>query len=144
MRLVVKHNKAPKEGLLYILQFNIDGRLVVKIGITTRSDISERVCEILTAMFKCYRRFWYCYPKRFRKVTDPYDKEQVLLKWFADRKADLGVKFAGSSEFVDVPLEEVVAAYEWLLDKGVMDGFSYKLPMEGSVEGEAGTGLEAE
>ena len=101
-------------GILYVVLFTLENRQLVKIGVTSRS-IEERVSEILLSIFKTYREFPYCRPKRFRKTSDTYLKENKLHKHFADRQYIPTKKFSGSTEFFDVPLDEVVSVYEDLL-----------------------------
>ena len=97
-----------------MLDIEVDGKRVVKIGVTSRR-IEERVCEILTSHFHAYRYFCYCRPKRYRKVDNPYEKEAELLKYFKARKYESEKKFGGSTELVDVTLDEAVETYERLL-----------------------------
>ena len=101
-------------GILYVVLFTLENRQLVKIGVTSRS-IEERVSEILLSIFKTYREFPYCRPKRFRKTCDTYLKESKLHKHFADRQYTPSKKFSGSTEFFDVPLDEVVGVYEDML-----------------------------
>lgn len=105
-----------KDGIVYILEIDIDGKQIVKIGVTARK-IEERVCEILTSFWKSYRVFPRLYPKRFRRTSDIYGKEKALLSYFSDRKYTSEKKFSGCQELVDVPLDEVVKKYEEILNK---------------------------
>jgi hypothetical protein len=107
-----KSKKSP--GILYLLLVELEGKSLVKIGVTHRT-IEDRVVEILTSIFKKYREFPYCRPKRYRVTTDIYGKEKVLHKMFENNKYTTAKKFSGHTEFFDVPLEKVVAAYEKLL-----------------------------
>lgn len=112
---VSKSKEAKKEnGILYVVQFNLEDKELVKIGVTSRT-IEDRVSEILVSIFGKYREFPYCRPKRFRKTEDMYGKESILHEYFKDRRYTTSKKFSGSTEFFDVPLEEVVEVYEKLL-----------------------------
>ena len=104
-----------KEGILYILLIKLEDKDLVKIGITTRPKIEDRVVEILTSIFQKYRRFPYCYPKRFKKTSDPLDKETRLHKYFEDYKYTTEYPFSGHTEFFDIELDIVVDAYDKLL-----------------------------
>lgn len=104
-----------QDGILYVVHFKLDGKELVKIGVTSRS-IEDRVSEILVSIFKAYREFPYCRPKRFRKTENMYDKESQLHEYFKDCKYVPQYKFGGCTEFFDVSLEEVVEVYERLLD----------------------------
>lgn len=112
---VSKSKEAKKEnGILYVVQFNLEDKELVKIGVTSRT-IEDRVSEILVSIFGKYREFPYCRPKRFRKTEDMYGKESILHEYFKDRRYTPSKKFSGSTEFFDVPLDEVVEVYEKLL-----------------------------
>ena len=113
---VTKTKLGPKEGLdiLYIVHFNLDGKDLVKIGVTSR-NIEDRVSEILVSIFKKYREFPYCRPKRFQKTEAVYEKEALLHKHFKEYSYTPKKKFSGSTEFFDIPLDTVVTAYENLL-----------------------------
>lgn len=102
-------------GVLYLVVFKLEGKSLVKIGVTCRS-IEERITEILVSIFKKYREFPYCRPKRFRSTDNVYYKESQLHEHFIDSKYVTSKKFSGHTEFFDIPLEEAVKAYENLLD----------------------------
>lgn len=103
-------------GTVYVLQMWIDDEMVVKIGITGRR-IEERVVEILVSYYHQYRVFPKLYPKRFRKVGNPAEKEQALHKYFANRKHSFDKKFSGSSEyFAGIDETELLKVYEDCLD----------------------------
>jgi len=101
-------------GILYVVLFTLEDKHLVKIGVTSRT-IEERVSEILLSIFKTYREFPYCRPKRFRKTSNIYLKESKLHEHFSDRRYLPSKKFSGHTEFFDVPLDEVVTAYEGIL-----------------------------
>lgn len=115
MRISRGSPKKVNEGILYLVTFELEGKTLVKIGITTRS-IEERVSEILVSIFKSYRLFPYCKPRRFRKTTDVMGKEAALHKYFSSYKYTTEHKFGGSTEFFEVPEDEVVEVYERLLE----------------------------
>ena len=104
-----------EKGILYILLVHLEDKDLVKIGITTRPKIEDRVVEILTSIFQQYRRFPYCYPKRFKKTDKILDKEARLHKYFEDYKYTTEHSFSGHTEFFDIELDIVVDAYERLL-----------------------------
>lgn len=114
----------PSTAIVYLLELDIDGKTVVKIGMTTRK-IEDRVLEILLSCFKQYREFPRCRPKRFKKTIDAYGKEQLLLRYFSDYKYTSGKVFGGCQELVDVPLDVVVDAYERVLNGEELDGSRY-------------------
>ena len=107
-------------GILYIIYFELEEKALIKIGVTAR-NIEDRVSEILVSIFKKYREFPYCRPKRFRKTGNAYEKEAQLHEYFKDCNYETKNKFSGSTEFFDVPLEEVVKVYERLLNGESID-----------------------
>ena len=113
----VTKNKPDKVNILYVVLFELEGKSLVKIGVTSR-NIEDRVSEILVSIFKKYRMFPYCRPKRFKKTAMAYEKEAVLHEYFKEYSYKTENKFSGSTEFFDVPLELVVNAYEELLNNG--------------------------
>lgn len=117
MKLASVSKKTPEEAydILYLVLFELEGKSLVKIGVTSR-PIEERVTEILTSMFKSYREFPYCRPKRFRRTPDAYGKEAILHEFFAEHNYVPDKKFGGCTEFFDIELEVVVQVYEDLLD----------------------------
>ena len=105
-----------EKGIVYILLIELEGKPLVKIGVTRRK-IEDRVSEILVSIFKKYREFPYCRPKRFKTAEDIFGKEKILHNMFKDRRHVTTKKFSGSTEFFDIPLDEAVDAYEELLRK---------------------------
>lgn len=120
MRLSVDTGALENE-IVYLLEIEIDGKMYVKIGITSRK-IEERVVEILSSVWTKWRYFPYCRPKRFRKCSNAYEKEQMLHSYFNKYKAELPHKFSGSTEMFDIPIDHVVEVYERVLDGEVLTG----------------------
>jgi hypothetical protein len=112
---MTQSNKS-KPGILYVILLELEGKQLVKIGVTHRK-IEDRVVEILVSIFKKYREFPYCRPKRFRTTTDIYGKEKILHKMFESSRYTPSKKFSGHTEFFNIPIEDVVTAYEKLLGK---------------------------
>lgn len=117
MMKVSKSEKHIEEdpGILYLVHFKLDEKDLVKIGVTSRT-IEERVSEILISIFKKYREFPYCRPKRFRKTGNVYEKEAILHNYFKEYSYTPEKKFSGSTEFFDIPLDDAVKVYEDLLN----------------------------
>ena len=101
-------------GILYVALFELEGKDLVKIGITRRT-VERRMSDILVSIFKRYRVFPRCVPKRFRKVGNVLEKESILHKYFSNFKYVTEHKFSGSTEFFDISLDDAVEAYEKLL-----------------------------
>jgi hypothetical protein len=108
-------------GILYVLVIKLEDKELVKIGVTQRDKVEDRVAEILISIWKRYRVFPECYPKRFRKVDNVYDRESIMHKKFSEYKYSTKHKFSGSTEMFDVDILEVVEAYEQLLSAGEAD-----------------------
>ena len=106
--------KLDTRSTVYLLELDIDGKRVVKVGITSRS-INERCLEILGSVFGSYRYFPYCRPKRFRKVNDAVGIEQKLLEQFKEFKYEPEHKFSGYTELLDIEVDKVVDVYEKLV-----------------------------
>ena len=100
-------------NILYVLEIDLDDKKVIKIGVTSRK-IEDRVCEIVTSIFKTYRYFPKVYPKRFRKVEDNLDKEQFLLKYLEEYKYASDNSFGGHTELVMMDLDLVADLYDRL------------------------------
>ena len=107
------YSMTTKSGILYVLHIELEGKSLVKIGMTTR-NIEDRVSEILISIFKKYREFPYCRPHRFTKVTDVSRKEKEMHKKFATYKFKTSKRFSGSTEFFEVPVNTVVDMYDKL------------------------------
>jgi len=107
-------------GILYLVHFRLDDKDLVKIGVTART-VEERVSEILVSIFKRYREFPYCRPKRFRETGNVYEKEALLHRHFKEYSYKPSKVFSGSTEFFDIPLDKVVVAYENLLNGKELD-----------------------
>ena len=101
-------------GIVYLLDIEVDGKQVTKIGMSKRL-VEERVVEILTSYFKSYRYFPYCKPMKFTKTLDPLAKEQILLEYFKDYKYESLLRFGGCQEIVDVDVQLIKLAYKKVL-----------------------------
>ncbi len=116
MKLKVDTDTVKDKGIVYLLELHLEGKVLVKIGVTSRPKIEDRVCEILVSMFKFYRCFPYIRPKRFKTTTSIYKKEADLHRYFKDRQYALEHKVDGHSELFLIPLEEAVEVYERVLN----------------------------
>lgn len=102
-------------GIVYILHFIINDKEVVKVGVTQRDKVNDRVLEILDSFFTQYRFYPYCRPKRFQRVERPYQIEAKIKAAFKNNKAKFKKKFSGSSEFFFTDLDKVVELYEQIV-----------------------------
>lgn len=119
MRISTKnltHLEDPSDGLLYLLEIELEDKCLVKIGVTQRIRIEDRVCEILISVWKRYRVFPKCVTKRYRSVKDVYEKEKYLHKIFSSDRYTTKFTFSGCTEMFTTPIEEVVKAYDAITD----------------------------
>ena len=107
--------KVDKTNILYLVLFELEDKPLVKIGVTGR-HIEDRMAEIATSVFHQYRYFPYIYPKRFRNVSEAYEKEKILHDHFDGYRYNTIHHFSGCTEFFDIPLSTAVDAYECLLE----------------------------
>ena len=84
-------------SILYLLDMELDGKKVRKIGITSKR-IEERLTGIATSVFSKYRYFPYIYPKRYRKVDSALVKEQLILEYMKEYKWVSEKEFGGHTE----------------------------------------------
>ena len=98
-------------SILYLLDMELEGKKVRKIGITSKR-IEDRLVGIATSVFSKHRYFPYIYPKRFRKVDSALVKEQKILEYMKEYKWTSEKEFGGHTEMLDVELDVLVDVYE--------------------------------
>jgi hypothetical protein len=116
--------KKNTKGVLYLLFIEMEGKELVKVGITGR-NVEDRVCEILVSMWKRYRWFHRLYVKRYKTVENYVDKESKFHEYLDRYRYKTEYEFSGCTEIFDIDKEHVVAAYDWLVKEGSLDGFAY-------------------
>lgn len=123
MKLQVNKDLLKKEGkgILYLLELHLEDKVLVKIGITLRSKVEDRVLEILLAIHKKYRYYPHCKQLRFRTVDDPLGKESRLHEYFRSCNYTTEHSFNGSTELFEVDSSVVKDTYDKLL-AGELDG----------------------
>lgn len=112
MKLVISKEGLKDVGIVYVLEITLDTGPVVKIGMTNRSKVDDRVLEILLAMSKKYRYFPRCYVARFTTVDRPLEMEKELHEYFKEYSTELDHVFGGSSEFFKVDVQLVKEKYD--------------------------------
>ena len=110
-------------GILYVLVIKLEGKELVKVGITSCS-IEDRVCGILRSIFTEYRIFPEISPRKFKKVCDYRSKERVLHEYLKEHQYTTKHKWGGYTEVFDVSIDKVVAAYEHLIAEGSLYGYT--------------------
>jgi len=113
---VSKKTISDTKGILYVLVIHLEDKELIKVGITQRPKIEDRVSEILVGIFKKYRIFPYCKPKKFTTVDDVFKKEAEMHKYLDKYRYKTEHMFGGHSEFFHVELDVVLDAYERLLN----------------------------
>ena len=103
------------EGIVYLLDMEVDDVRVVKIGVTRRK-IWERVVEITTSYFHKYRYFPRVKPMKFSKANGYFAVETMLHRYFREMKYWAKEQFMGSNELFKVDEEVVKTAYMDAMD----------------------------
>ena len=104
-------------GIVYLLVMDLDERQVIKIGMTKRKRVDDRVAEILLAMWHKYRYIPRTVVARYSTVDKPLDMEQELLRYFSEYSVDMEHSFGGSKEFIQHDIALVKEKYDELLPR---------------------------
>ena len=107
------------KGIVYVLVIELEDCVLVKVGVTLRSKIEDRVSEILVSIWKKYRVFPRLVVKRFSSVVDPYDKEKMLHTRLKEFRYITKHKFSGSTEVFKVDTDTVVHMYDNLVKEAL-------------------------
>ena len=102
-------------GIVYLLVMELDERQVIKIGMTKRKRVDDRLSEILLAMWHKYRYIPRTIVARYSTVDRPLDMEQELLLHFSEYSVDMEHSFGGSKEFIQHDISLVKEKYDELL-----------------------------
>jgi len=114
---VSKKEMADDEGILYLLYVMHEGCKLVKIGITKRPTIVDRVLEIVAGYYKVYRIFPEVYPKRHRRTTMVFKKEAMMHAYYRDMKVEFDKPFTGYTEMFKIDDEEhLLEVYQRVVD----------------------------
>ena len=114
---VHKKEMADDEGILYLLYVQHEGCKLVKIGITKRPTVVDRVLEIIAGYYKSYRIFPEVYPKRHKRTTMVFKKEAILHEYYRSSKVEFDKHFGGCTEFFRIDDEErLLEVYQRVLD----------------------------
>lgn len=118
----------------------VDEVEVVKIGVTTRKKVEERVLEILESHYKSYRYFCYCKPKRFRSTEDIYEKEKMLHDYFEGCRYVSEKRFQGNTELFRIDdTEGLLDVYARVIDGEVIEGKYTEYSIEKALDGTTST-----
>ena len=121
MKLKVSTNQignyeVPTDGILYLLVFKLEDKTLVKIGVTQRIKVEDRICEIIVSIWKRYRVFPECVAKRYRSVKEVYKKEKYMHDYFASYNYKTKYVFSGSTQFFTASVDEIVKVYDEITD----------------------------
>lgn len=112
-------------GLLYILEMQIEGEKVFKVGVTKRK-VYDRVAEIVLSYYHKYRYFPYVRPRRFRKTDDVYAKEAKMHRALKEFRFTSDKQFSGNTElFSGIDEQLLLDIYDRALEdrlEGIIDG----------------------
>lgn len=109
-------SKKKAEGILYVLIIKLEDKELIKVGVTTRR-IEERVCEILTEIWKKYRIFPECYVKRYRTTEQVYALEADMHLQLKEYSYTTQFKFSGCTEFFLIDIDTVTVIYDKLIPR---------------------------
>lgn len=102
-------------GIVYVLELDLEDKKLIKVGYTSRLKVEDRVCEILTSIWKRYRIFPQCYVKRYRTCDNPQQIEQSLHQQLSEYSYKSLHRFSGSTELFLVDLHTVTTLYDQLI-----------------------------
>ena len=101
------------QGIVYLIKLKLDcGKTIFKIGITTRRSINDRLLENVLAHFMTYRYIPRTSVKKFSKTEYYTEVEAYLHRVFKDRQHKFDKPFGGSTEYFEVPEDELIEMYE--------------------------------
>ena len=111
-KITTNLDKKVDKGIVYVLEIELEEKTLVKIGVTSRSKVEDRVVEILTEIWKRYRYFPRTYVARYKTISDPYGFEKLLHGCFAEQRYTTEHRFSGNTEIFNVSVEDVKAMYD--------------------------------
>jgi len=119
-----------KKQRLYLMEITLpSGMVVLKCGKASGSSSKERMLQICSSIYDKFRRTPMIKIQRDREV--PADKvfefESTVHKFFCDYQYKHATKWDGITECFVVPLDDMVAAYEAVIE-GMVPEHTYKLP----------------
>ena len=104
-------------GTVYILEIELEDVVAYKIGVTTKT-VAKRALQIIEGVYKAYGYFPRVKVLKSDKTLNHFKVETRLHRLFEAQRFNTLLEFTGSTEmFVGVKLDDVVAAYEKLLEE---------------------------
>ena len=109
-------------GMVYLIKCELDcGDTVVKIGITTRRSIVERLAENLVALFNTFRYIPRTTVKKFSRTPYYFEIEKYLHDKYSEDRYTFDKKFPGYSEFFLLRDEKELIDHYTLVMKSPLD-----------------------
>ena len=121
-----------KDGMVYLIKMVLDcGKVIVKIGITTRRSIVERLAENVIGFFNTYRYIPRTTVKRHSRTPYYTEVEAYLHKVYEKDNHKFSKKFGGSTEYFEIEdIDGLVYGY----DEVMKDPTKYITPTDKAVE----------
>ena len=106
-----------KDGIVYLIKCELAcGTTVVKIGITTRRSIIERLAENMIAMFQTMRYIPHTTVRRFKRTPYYTEIEKALHVKYAKDRHVFAKKFTGYTEYFKLTNEdELLETYDSMI-----------------------------
>ena len=129
-----------KDGIVYLIKMVLDcGTVVVKIGITTRRSIVERLAENVIGFFNVYRYIPRTTVKRHIRTPYYTEVEAYLHGIYAADNYKFDKKFGGHTEYFTITdMDELVKGYDVIM-KAPLD---FIVPTDKAIEAQKISGKE--
>jgi|SaaInlV_150m_DNA_4_1039716.scaffolds.fasta_scaffold05679_5 hypothetical protein len=102
-------------GYVYVMEFRFrkgDGyKTLYKVGVTINKPI-DRMLQISRSFFMGRRYVPECSLVRFRNLPNYYQREKTVHTRLEEFNYKFKTGFDGSTEFFDIPLDDLLAIYE--------------------------------
>lgn len=94
-------------GIVYLIKMELDcGTTVIKIGVTGRKFVVERLSENLMSFFQKFRYVPRTTMLKFSRCGDYFGAETALHKMYVDTKFSFEEEFQGCTEYFCIKDEE--------------------------------------
>ena len=120
-----------KKQRLYIMEIVLpSGMTVIKCGKASGPSSKERMLQICSSIYDKHRRTPMIKIQRDREVDADlvFKYETIIHKFFSDYQFSSKAKWDGVTECFVVPLDDMIAAYEAVID-GLEPEHIYSLPV---------------
>jgi len=121
-----------KKQRLYLMEITLpSGMVVIKCGKASGSSSKERMLQICSSIYDKFRRTPMIKIQRDREVNADlvFKYETIMHRFFSDYRYESKHKFDGISECFVVPLDDMVQAYEAVMEGLEPDGVYKRAPI---------------